>query len=81
MSPKAAKDLLGAIRQIATRELQSSGTFKLPALVSFRLFHKAASPAKMKVMFGKNVLVARKPARSVIKVTPTKQLRDALADS
>lgn len=76
---KDTKAVLDAIRQIAIRELRRTGTFKLPALVSLRSLHKAASPAKVKSMFGKDVLIAAKPARMMVKATVLQQLRDALA--
>jgi len=73
------KAVLDDICQIAIRELRKTGTFKLPALMSFRSLHKAASPAKAKNMFGKEVQIAATPARTMVKATAVQQLHDALA--
>jgi nucleoid DNA-binding protein len=80
VSAKDTKSVLDGIRQVAIRELRRSGTFKLAAFVSLKLLRKAASPAKTKSMFGKEVRIDAKPARTLVKATAVKQLRDALAE-
>ena len=55
-----------------------TGVFRISALATFKVLHKKASPANVKQMFGRDVQVAAKPARSVVKATPVKQLSDAV---
>lgn len=81
VSIKDTKAVFAGIRHMVAQELRKSGTFTLAALVSFKLLHKAASPAKVKRMFGKDVLISAKPGRTLVKATAVKQLRDALAES
>ena len=80
VSVKDTRAVMDAVRQVGTRHLRTTGTFRVPAMVSFRVVSKAARPAKKKVMFGKTVHCAEKPASQVVKAAPMKQLRDAVTE-
>merc|ERR1711988_2081781 len=52
--------------------------FTIPQLVVLKLKHKPARKAGMKVMFGKEVRVAAKPASKVVKAFPAKALKASI---
>ena len=48
------------------QEVKSTKTLEVLSLVSMRLEHKPSMNARVKMMFGKEVMVKAKPARDVI---------------
>merc|ERR1712124_73536 len=55
------------------------GKFAIPQLVTLKLKHKPARKAGNKMMFGKEVRVAAKPASKVVKAFPAKALKAEVA--
>merc|ERR1719443_463201 len=76
MAPKAMKKAMtsGAfVSQVAMTE-----KFTIPQLVMLKLKHKPARKAGKKMMFGKEVRVAAKPASKVVKAFPAKSQKDSI---
>ena len=80
VSAGQVKSVLDAIRQVALRELRVTGVFMFPNLVMLRLLHKQAADAKVKNMFGKEVQIPAKPARTQVKALVLKHMHDAMAE-
>ena len=72
-----ARCVLDATHHIASRELRVKAVFVIPNLVKLRLWHKQATDAKVKVMFGKEVHIAARPARTQVKASVLKHMQDA----
>merc|ERR1719198_2614953 len=66
------------LRTIAYAEVKKTEKFVIPQLTTLKLKHKPARKAGTKVMFGKEVKVAAKPASKVVKAFPAKALKDSI---
>merc|ERR1712224_170426 len=56
-------------------QLKKTEKFVIPQLTTLKLKHKPARKAGKKMMFGKEVKVAAKPASKVVKAFPAKALK------
>ena len=74
---QAAK-LLGCLAEIGTKETVNVGKFTLPGLVMIKTKVKPATKAGKKVMFGKEVVVKAKPAKTVVKAFPAAALKKSI---
>ena len=72
------KGVFAALRTIAYAEVKKTEKFVIPQLTTLKLKHKPARKAGTKVMFGKEVKVAAKPASKVVKAFPAKALKDSI---
>merc|ERR1712046_193092 len=77
MGNKDVKGVFAALRTIAYPEVKKTEKFVIPQLTTLKLKHKPARKAGTKVMFGKEVKVAAKPASKVVKAFPAKALKDS----
>merc|ERR1712195_62515 len=59
--------VLGALADLGAKEVKSAGKFALPGLCMIKTRKKPATKAGTRVMFGKEVKVAAKPAKTVVK--------------
>merc|ERR1712087_508535 len=59
--------VLDALASIAAAELKKTGKFTIPGLCMVKTRKKAATKAGKRVMFGKEVVVKAKPAKTVVK--------------
>ena len=75
---KDVKDVFAALQTIAYAEVKKTEKFVIPQLATLKLKHKAARKAGKRVMFGKEVKVAAKPASKVVKAFPAKALKDSI---
>merc|ERR1712228_831617 len=75
---KDVKGVFAALRTIAYAEVKKTEKFVIPQLTTLKLKHKPARKAGTKVMFGKEVKVAAKPASKVVKAFPAKALKDSI---
>ena len=75
---KDVKGVFAALRTIAYAEVKKTEKFVIPQLTTLKLKHKSARKAGTKVMFGKEVKVAAKPASKVVKAFPAKALKDSI---
>eukprot|EP00973_Karenia_brevis_P054605 7589096-Karenia_brevis.AAC.1 len=78
ISAKEVREVLNALQETIVTNLHEKGNFTLHGLVSFRIFHKSATPSKKKKAFGKEIQVEAKSARKVVKVQVLKQLNDTV---
>merc|ERR1719230_2093233 len=78
LKPKEVKSVLGALNDVAYKEVAKTEKCTIPQLVMLKLKHKPARKAGKKMMFGKEVRVAAKPASKVVKAFPAKSLKDSI---
>merc|ERR1711943_77399 len=78
LKPKSVKAVFGALVEIANAEVKKTEKFAIPHLATLKLKHKPARKAGKKMMFGKEVKVAAKPASKVVKAFPAKALKDSV---
>ena len=78
LKPKSVKAVFGALVEIANAEVKKTEKFAIPHLVTLKLKHKPATKAGKRMMFGKEVKVAAKPARKIVKAFPAKALKDSI---
>merc|ERR1711966_110244 len=62
LKAKTVKAIFTELNEIARAEVKKTEKFTIPQLVMLKLKHKPARKAGTKVMFGKEVRVAAKPA-------------------
>merc|ERR1712087_186750 len=67
---------LSTLASIATTECQKNGKFVVPGLVMIKTRKKPATKAGKKMIFGKEVLVKAKPAKTVVKAFAAKAIKD-----
>lgn len=70
-----ATKVLGALAEIAAVELKKSSVFTVPGLCRVKTRTKAATKAGKRVMFGKEVVIKAKPAKTVVKAFPVAALK------
>merc|ERR1712141_687499 len=70
--------LLGSLAEVATAEVKKSGVFTIPGLARIKTRRKPATKAAKRMMFGQEVLVKAKPAKTVVKAFPTAALKGAI---
>ena len=63
---------------LAVAEMNANQKFTIPRLVTFTVRTKPATQARKIMMFGKEVKVAAKPARKIVKAFPAKALKDSI---
>merc|ERR1712094_86054 len=78
MGTKDVKGVFAALQTIACAEVKKTEKFVIPQLTMLKLKHKPARKAGKKMMFGKEVKVAAKPASKVVKAFPAKALKDSI---
>merc|ERR1719488_163063 len=59
--------IVDALAEMGAKQVKSVGKFVMPGLVMIKTRRKAATKAGKKLMFGKEVQVAAKPAKMVVK--------------
>merc|ERR1711957_332078 len=59
--------VLDALADIGTKQVKSAGKFVIPGFVMIKTRRKPATKAGKRLMFGKEVKVAAKPAKTVVK--------------
>merc|ERR1711985_42609 len=67
LKQKASSDLLKSFVEIATKEVKKTGVFNIPGLCRIKTRVKPATKAGVRNIFGKEVHVAAKPAKKVVK--------------
>ena len=78
LKPKKVRQVFAALRTIAYAEVKRTKKFVIPKLLTLELKHKPARKAGTKVMFGREVKVAAKPASKVVRALPAKALKDSI---
>merc|ERR1719460_2118104 len=64
---KVASGLIASLVDLAPPEVKKTGIFTIPGLCRIKTRLKPATKAGTKVMFGKEVKVKAKPAKTVVK--------------
>ena len=77
LKPKKVRQVFAALRTIAYAEVKKTKKFVIPKLLTLELKHKPARKAGTKVIFGREVKVAAKPASKVVRALPAKALKDS----
>merc|ERR1711939_1205900 len=75
---KQVRAVFAELKEVAYAEVAKNEQFTIPQLVRLKLKHKPARKAGTKMMFGKEVRVAAKPASKVVKAFPAKGLKDSI---
>merc|ERR1712137_900068 len=70
--------LLGHLGEIGAAEVKKSGVFTIPGLARIKTRRKPATKATKKMMFGNEVVVKAKPAKTVVKAFPVAALKAAI---
>merc|ERR1711896_13996 len=78
LKSKEVKGIFSELQTIAYAQVAKTEKFVIPQLVMLKLKHKAATKAGKKMMFGKEVKVAAKPAKKVVKAFAAKALKDSI---
>merc|ERR1712006_20704 len=78
LKAKQVRAVFAELREVAYAEVAKTEKFAIPQLVTLKLKHKPARKAGTKMMFGKEVRVAAKPASKVVKAFPAKGLKDSI---
>merc|ERR1711998_347136 len=73
---KDCKAVVDSLEKVVTGAVKSGGKVVLPGICRVVLKTKKATKAGTRMMFGKTVKVAAKPARKIVKVFATKQLKE-----
>merc|ERR1719499_1965918 len=58
-------NILGSMAEVGTAEVKKTGVFTIPGLARIKTRTKPATKASKKMMFGREVVVKAKPAKTV----------------
>merc|ERR1712066_213633 len=75
LKSKTCSQLFNTFVSIASKEVKKTGVFAIPGLCRIKTKTKPATKAGVKVIFGKEMKVKAKPAKTVVKVYPAAALK------
>ena len=77
LKTRLVKKVLQALAVLGTKELKSSGVgkFVVPGLVMIKMHKKPATEACKRMVFGNEVVVKARPARTIVKASPAPIIR------
>merc|ERR1719238_1786692 len=78
MKKSECSKIVDALAEVGATQVKSAGKFVLPGLVMIKTRKKPATKAGKRMMFGKEVKVAAKPARTVVKAFPVAALKKSI---
>merc|ERR1711976_906406 len=67
LKQKACSDVLNSLAAIATKEVKKTGVFTIHGLCRIKTRVKPATKAGVRNVFGKEMKVAAKPAKTIVK--------------
>merc|ERR1712094_20975 len=67
--------VIDALAEMATKQVKSVGKFVVPGVVMIKTRRKPATKSGKRLMFGKEVVVSAKPAKTVVKVFPVAAIK------
>merc|ERR1740130_1767972 len=70
--------VLEALAELVTKEVKSTGKFKIPGVCMVKTHHKPARKAGKRMAFGKEIKVKAKAACTVVKCFATKDLKSCV---
>jgi nucleoid DNA-binding protein len=71
----ACSKMINSLVAIATTEVKKNGVFTIPGLCRLKTRTKPATKAGVRNIFGKEVKVSAKPAKTVVKAYPVSALK------
>merc|ERR1712070_1105019 len=75
MKTKVCSGLLESLATLATTEVKKTGIFTIPGLYRIKTRVKPATKAGVRIMFGQEMKVKAKPAKTVVKAFPVAALK------
>ena len=75
LKQKACSEVIASIVAIATQEVKKTGVFTLPGLCRLKTRSKPATKAGVRIMFGQEMKVKAKPAKTIVKAFPVAALK------
>merc|ERR1712217_883071 len=78
LKQKACSDVLNRIVDIATKEVKKNGIFTIHGVCRIKTRTKPATKAGVRNVFGKDVKVKAKPARTIVKAYPVAALKNQI---
>merc|ERR1719201_1792176 len=75
LKQKACSEVLNSLVDIATKEVKKTGVFTIHGLCRIKTRTKPATKAGVRNVFGKEMKVAAKPAKTIVKAYPVAQLK------
>merc|ERR1739848_379508 len=75
LKTKECAQVFNSLVEIATKEVKKTGVFTVPGLCRIKTRVKPATKAGMRNIFGKEVKVAAKPAKTVVKAFPAAAMK------
>merc|ERR1719310_1420395 len=78
MKKSECSKVLDALAEVGAAQVKSAGKFVIPGLVMIKTRRKKATKAGKRLMFGKEVKVAAKPAKTVVKAFPVSALKQSI---
>ena len=78
VKPVVVARVLKTLRDKIARDVLKTGRLCVPKLVTFRLRDIPSRESSVKKMFGKEVVIAAKPASKKLRVTPSKLIKNVL---
>merc|ERR1711940_333327 len=70
--------LLGTLAEVGQAEVKKNGVFTIPGLARVKTRRKPATKAAKRMMFGQEVLVKAKPAKTVVKAFAVAALKKTI---
>merc|ERR1719456_566327 len=70
MKKSDCSKIIDALAEMGAKQVKSVGKFVIPGLVMIKTKKKPATKAGKRMMFGKEVKVSAKPAKTVVKAFP-----------
>ncbi len=78
MTLKVVRTVLGGAKAVVVKEMPRRKKITVPGLVVIKRVQKPAKASGSKLCFGKEMVVAAKPAKSVVKAVAVKAVKDAV---
>merc|ERR1712099_34421 len=72
---KTCSQMFNSFVNIAAKEVKKTGVFAIPGLCRIKTRTKPATKAGVRVIFGKEMKVKAKPAKTIVKVYPVAALK------
>merc|ERR1712080_41819 len=67
LKQKACAEVINSLVAIATQEVKKTGVFTIPSLCRLKTRTKPATKAGVRMMFGQEMKVKAKPAKTIVK--------------
>merc|ERR1711896_24244 len=75
LKTKDCSNVLNSLVAVGTSEVKKTGIFTIPGVCRIKTRTKPATKAGVKNIFGKEVKVSAKPAKTIVKGYPVAQLK------